>query len=85
MKPMSPLALADRWWSGELGDPSASGAQDGPRHAFFGHSDRTRWGAANISDRQASNHGISQLGGRDELAFTSEQGPVSVKDFEKVE
>jgi hypothetical protein len=35
MKPMSPLTMAERWWSEDLGDPSSSGAQDGTRYAFF--------------------------------------------------
>jgi hypothetical protein len=36
IKPMSPLPPSERWWSDGLGDPSASGAQDGTRYAFFG-------------------------------------------------
>jgi hypothetical protein len=88
MKPMRPLAPADRWWSEELGDPSSSGAQGGARYAFFedkrllliergGKLQGFRTGVHRII-------GISQASRREELTFTSEQGPVSVEHFEKM-
>jgi hypothetical protein len=88
MKPMRPPAPADRWWSEELGDPSSSGAQDGSRYAFFedkrllliergGKLQRFRTGVHRII-------GISQVSRREELTFTSEQGPVNLEDFEKM-
>jgi hypothetical protein len=88
MKPMRPLAPAERWWSEELGDPSSSGAQEGARYAFFedkrllliergGELQRFRTGVHRII-------GISQVSRGEELTFTSEQGPVSLGDFEKM-
>jgi hypothetical protein len=88
MKPMRPLTPAQRWWSEELGDPSSSGAQDDTRYAFFrekslllleraGKLQRFRTGKHRIT-------GISQGGGRGALNFTSEDGQVSIEDFEKI-
>jgi hypothetical protein len=87
MKPMRPLTLADRWWSEELGDPSSSGAQNGARYAFFGDKSLLlieRYGK--LQRFRTGEHriiGISQVSGGD-LTFTSEHGPVSLQDFEKV-
>ena len=87
MKPMSPLAAPDRWWSEELGDPSSSGAQNGARYAFFpnkklliiergGTLQRYRTGEHRIT-------GFAQVSGKEALSFTSEQGAVSLEDFAK--
>jgi hypothetical protein len=87
MKPMSPLGPQDRWWSEELGDPSSSGAQNDARYAFFpnkklliiergGELQRFRTGEHRIT-------GFAQEGGKEALTFTSEQGAISLEDFEK--
>ncbi len=88
MKPMSPLTPAERWWSDNLGDPSASGAQDGTRYAFFpdkslllmergGKLDRFRTGEHRIT-------GVSQTSDKGALTFTSQHGPIRLENLEKV-
>jgi hypothetical protein len=88
MKPIRPLTLADRWWSEEFGDPSSSGVQNGARYAFFGDKSPLliERGGKQPSFRTGEHRiiGISQTSGREELTFTSEHGPVSLEDFEKV-
>jgi hypothetical protein len=88
MKPMCPLTLADRWWSEEFGDPSSSGAQNGARYAFFGDKSLLliERGGKQQSFRTGKHRiiGISQASRREELTFTSEHGPVSLEDFEKM-
>lgn len=89
LKPMSPLSPPERWWSDDLGNPSSSGAQDGTRYAFFldkkllltqrgGKLDIFRTGGYRIS-------GISQVSGGETLTFTSQDGPISLEDLDKVE
>ncbi len=88
MKPLSPLAPPERWWSEELGSPSSSGSQDGARYAFFptkrvlviergGKLQSFGTGEHRIT-------GFAQASGQQALTFTSERGPISLEDFEKM-
>jgi hypothetical protein len=88
MKAMSPLAPAERWWSEALGDPSSRGAQDCARYAFFGDKRLLLIERGGELQRFRSGEhriiGILQVSGGEELTLTSEHGPVSLEDFEKV-
>lgn len=48
MEPMKPMSAAEKWWPGDLGEPSTIGSQNELRYAFFAdkHRRTTVFGAA---------------------------------------
>lgn len=94
MKPMAPMksfAAAEKWWPGNLGEPSAAGAQDGMRYAFFPDHRRLlveRDGT--VSTYDSGKHRISGAaqasgggGDKGELRFETESGPVSLDSLKR--
>lgn len=71
------------WWPGGLGRPSASGAQNGQRYAYFAERRRlaiARDGRVTLYDTgRHLIYGVSQQQGRDQrLAFTADDGTVDL-------
>ncbi len=80
---------AGAWWPAGCGRPSASGAQNDRRYAFFpatrrlaiGHGDRVEL----YDTGEHRIHGVSQQQGHgSDLRFTSELGTVALHDLERV-
>lgn len=89
MTPMEPLRF-ERWWPEHLGEPSASGAQNGMRYAAFPDKHRLlveRDGQATTYD--TGHHrigGVAQQDGTSRtLTFTSQDGPVRLDDLPRVD
>jgi hypothetical protein len=90
MAPMSfsPMASAEPWWPKELGSPSATGAQNELRYAFFPASRRVavevngRVSVHDTGDMQIS--GCSQASGSDGVQFTTSTGTVSLSNLPEV-
>jgi hypothetical protein len=87
-RPMTPLPKLDQWWSEGLGEPIASGAQDGMRYAFF--PDRKLLlieRAGNLQKFHTGEHriiGISQVSRGSAMVFRSQHGPVRLTDLQKL-
>ncbi len=89
MEPMKPMAGGEKWWPEDLGQPSASGSQNGMRYAFFPDKRRllieqdgklTTYGSG---DHRIS--GVSQGGGQGQPpAFTSQNGSVKLDELKQV-
>ena len=76
-------ADASAWWPGNLGQPSASGAQDGVRYAYFAGRRRLaidRGGQVTLYDTGRHRiFGVSQRQSRGRhLAFTADDGTVDI-------
>jgi hypothetical protein len=88
MKPMSPMPKMEQWWSDGLGDPSASGSQDGMRYAFFPDKKLLlieRDGKLQTFDTgQHRIAGVSQISRGEVPVFRSQHGPVKLDDLKKV-
>jgi hypothetical protein len=88
MKPMGPMQTPERWWSDGLGSPSASGAQNELRYAFF--PDKKLLLIEEGGKLQRFDTGEHRLGGVSQgydgktLAFTSQHGPVRLDDLRKL-
>lgn len=82
MKPMEPMHAPERWWPADLGEsPSASGAQDDLRYAYFADKDRlavSRGGKVSVHDTAGrAITGVAQHhGGSDDPRFTGPDGDV---------
>ena len=78
----------NRWWSDELGEPSASGAQDGMRYAFFSDKRLLIIERAGKLQRFATGEhrigGISQISRGQSIVFTTQHGPMAVDQLEKM-
>ena len=99
MEPMKPLpfihpgASGERpWWPIALGTPEAAGGQGDVRYAYFEDEQRLaidRGGRITVYD--TADHrirGVSQQqggGGRSDLVFTSQHGPVAVDALKVLE
>ncbi len=88
MEPMKPMSGGERWWPGDLGQPSASGAQDGVRYAFFPDTRRLaieQDGHVTVYDSGDNViSGVSQgQGGSRSLSFTSQKGTVDLSELKK--
>lgn len=90
IKPMGPLRFDSPWWPQELGQPSASGAQNGMRYAFFPEKRRLlveRDGRKTVYD--SGDHQISgvaqQSGPSSSLVFSSQTGPVALDALRRAE
>jgi hypothetical protein len=84
-----PSASAAAWWPAELGTPTASGAQNDSRYAYFAGARRLvveHHGARTVYD--TLDHqitGVSQQQGADAtLSFTSQKGVVRLADLPTV-
>ena len=98
MEPMEPLPFihpgiaGERpWWPGKLGTPVAAGGQGDVRYAYFQDGRRLavdRGGVITVydtADHRIGGVGQQQGGGRSDLVFTSQHGPVRVEDLRVVE
>jgi hypothetical protein len=79
----------DRWWPEGLGEPGASGAQNGSRYAFFPQSHRLAidcGGRVRVFDtRDHRIAGVSQQqSGAQTLTFTSQHGSVDLASLDEV-
>ena len=88
MRPMEPMRV-ERWWPADLGEPSASGAQNGLRYAAFPERRRLlveRNGTLETYD--SGDHrisGVSQSdGATPSLVFTSQTGPVALDTLRRI-
>ncbi len=89
MKPMEPMDFGPAWWPEDLGQPNASGAQNGMRYAYFGETHRLaieRGGKLEIYD--SGDHRISgvaqQQSTNQSLAFSSQKGDVNIEELHKI-
>lgn len=89
MEPMKPMSGGEKWWPEDLGQPSASGSQNGMRYAFFPDERRLliqQDGTTTTYD--SGDHrisGVSQGGGQGQSpAFTSQNGSVELDELKKV-
>ena len=98
MEPMKPLpflnpgASGERpWWPLKLGTPEAAGGQGDVRYAYFEDERRLaidRGGRVTVYD--TADHRIrgvaqQQGGGRSDLVFTSQHGPVPVGELKVID
>jgi hypothetical protein len=86
---MEPMKGGETWWPDELGEPSASGSQNGMRYAFFPHRNRLLIDAnGKITAYDSGEHhigGVSQQDGTARsLTFTSQNGPVKLDSLKRV-
>ncbi len=90
MQPMQPMGMApmagfESWWPAELGSPSATGAQNNLRYAWFADSGCLaveQDGTLRLLD--ARNHpinGIAQASGSAEVRFSTPVGTVSLAEL----
>ncbi len=90
MAPMQPMGMApmagfESWWPAELGSPSATGAQNNLRYAWFADSGCLaveQEGTLRLLD--ARNHpinGIAQASGSAEVRFSTPAGTVSLAEL----
>ena len=88
MKLMSPLPKLHQWWSDGLGEPAASGAQDGMRYAFFPDKKLLLIERAGRLQKFATGEhrigGVSQISRARALVFTTQHGPMRVDDLKKL-
>lgn len=90
MKPMEPMTWKEipRWWPSELGDPNASGSQNGVQYAFFGKARRLllRAGGETITYDTEDHEiqGISQASDAAHTTLTSPRGELKVRDLKRV-
>jgi len=82
-------ASNDIWYPADLGVPSSSGAQNSMRYAFFPSTRRLAINDGNqttvydTADHQIS--GVSQQqGGGQDLAFSSQNGPIELSKLQKL-
>ncbi len=88
MKPMEPMKAVPEqgWWPDGLGVPASSGSQSNMRYAFFPGPRRLvieTGGSVRVYDSAGHRiNGVSQQdGGTRSLVFSSDDGPVEVKDL----
>jgi hypothetical protein len=85
MQPMQPMAGFERWWPEELGSPSATGAQNSLRYAWFADSGCLaveQEGSLSLLDaRQHPINGIAQASGSAEVVFSTPGGTVSLSSL----
>lgn len=85
MQPMQPMAGFESWWPAELGSPSATGAQNNLRYAWFADSGCLAVehdGTLSLLD--ARNHpinGIAQASVSAEVMFSTPEGTVSLSSL----
>ncbi len=90
MQPMQPMAMQpmagfESWWPADLGSPSATGAQNNLRYAWFADSGCLAVehdGTLSLLD--ARNHpinGIAQASGSTEVMFSTPEGTVSLSSL----
>ena len=89
MEPMAPMDFGPAWWPKDLGQPASSGGQDEVKYAFFPEKRRLairEGGQVTVYD--SGDHRISgvsqQRGGGRSLAFSSDNGEVTVEDLREV-
>ena len=82
------MSAPERWWSDELGDPSASGAQGDTRYAFFLDKKllliECRGEVQKFDTGEHRIGGVSQDSAGEALAFTSQRGRVALNDLRKL-
>ena len=92
MKPMAslkPLDMGPAWWPDTMGEPNASGSQNGVRYAYFSGARRLvieRAGILEIYD-SGDHHikGVSQQQSHAQtLAFSSQSGIVNTEELKKI-
>ena len=89
IKPMQPMAPIEKWWPGELGDPSTSGAQNDMRYAFFPNERRLLIeDHGTLTTYDTGDHRISgvsqQSSSGHNLAFTSQNGVVDLSELQQL-
>ncbi|WP_407522411.1 SHOCT domain-containing protein [Methylobacterium oryzisoli] len=82
-------AAAGAWWPPGLGQPAATGDQNGQRYAYFPETRRLAVeSGGHLSLYETGDHrigGVSQQQGADRtLQFTSQHGPVRLEDLPRV-
>lgn len=86
MEPMRPMEGFKKWWPDELGDPSASGSQNGMRYAFFPTARRLLIETSGkLASYDTGDHritGVQQSGSSP--VFSSQHGKVSLDELRKV-
>lgn len=86
MSPMQPMAGFESWWPAELGSPSATGAQNSLRYAWFADSGCLavqHEGCLRLLD--ARNHpitGVAQASSNAEVVFSTPGGTVSLSSLQ---
>ncbi|CAK6696930.1 SHOCT domain-containing protein [Synechococcus sp. BA-124 BA4] len=85
MQPMQPMAGFENWWPAELGSPSATGAQNNLRYAWFAESGCLAVehdGTLSLLDaRDHPINGIAQASSSAEVMFSTPDGSVSLSSL----
>jgi hypothetical protein len=89
MAPMKPMAPPEKWWPGDLGEPSSSGGQNDMRYAFFPEKRRLLVQQdGQLTTYDSADHQISgvsqQQSGTKSLTFSSQDGAVDLSQLKKV-
>jgi hypothetical protein len=89
LEPMEPIPPTEQWWPQGLGQPASVGSQDGTRYAFFPDKQLLLIEEdGKIKTFASGRHrirGVSQVNSAAQsLAFTSEHGPVRLKDLKQL-
>lgn len=89
MEPMKPMKFAEspRWWPDDLGEPSASGGQNGMQYAYFRKARRLLVRRGDTTDsydvEQLDISGISQTGNATNTTFTSSEGEIPLSQLKR--
>ncbi len=90
MEEMQPISRGETWWPQDLGEPAATGAQDGMRYAAF--PDRRRLLVETRGSVDTYDTGDHQIGGvmqtadgADRLSFTSQHGLTRLDALTKLD
>jgi hypothetical protein len=90
MKPLQPLQDTTDWLPAGLGSPSASGAQNGMRYAFFPQQRRLaiqQQEGGDVVQYDTGDHaisGVSQQSSSSSPLFSSQHGDVDLKALKQV-
>ena len=82
---------SEAWWPAEFGAPAAAGSQNGAGYACFPHARRLalrrdgRVSLYDTGDHRISGVSQQQGGGMSDPVFTSQHGPVQLRDLQPVE
>jgi hypothetical protein len=89
MEPLEPMDMGPAWWPDDLGQPNASGAQNGMRYAFFASLHRLvieTDGKMAIYDSGSHDiNGVSQQQSQGQsLVFSSQNGEVKTAELTRI-
>ncbi len=90
MKPMTPMSGFAKWWPGNFGEPSTSGAQNDHLYAFFPEKRRLLVECdGKLTTYDTGPHHISGVAQQQSqsrsLVFTSQDGAIDLDELKQVD